>query len=115
MRDLDLVIANLNDYPKVLRNDGGNANNWLKIDARLRGGKSTAVGARITVKTGKLTQILDLSPVTGYLSQMDPRPNFGLGKAGTVDSVMIRWPDGKKTELRDVGANRILQVIQDEK
>ncbi len=113
--DLDLVIANLNDRPTLLRNDGGNQNNWLKIDARLRGGKSIAVGARITVKASGITQLQELSPVTGYLSQMDPRPNFGLGQADKVDSVVIRWPDGQSTELHDVAINQVLQVIQDAK
>ncbi len=28
--DLDLVVVNLNDYARLLRNDGGNRNYWLK-------------------------------------------------------------------------------------
>ncbi len=113
--DLDLVIANLNDRPTILRNDGGNKNNWIQIDARLPGGKSTAVGARITVKAGGITQIAEISPVTGYLSQMDSRLIFGLAKADKVDSVEIRWPNGQRTELHDVAINKVLQVIQDAK
>jgi len=110
--DLDLVVNNLNDRPSVLRNDGGNRNNWLKIDARLAGGRSTAIGARILVKTVDLTQLQELSPVTGYLSQADPRPHFGLGSAERVELIEVCWPDGQRTELRDVAANQILQVTQ---
>jgi len=66
--DLDLLVVNLNDSPRLLRNDGGNRNHWLTVEARLPGGKSDAVGARVMVKTGSLVRIRDLIPVTGYLS-----------------------------------------------
>lgn len=110
--DLDLLVINLNDSPKLLRNDGGNKNNWLTIQAKLPGGKSDAVGARIIVTTGSLKQIRDLIPVTGYLSQADSRCHFGLGKNQKADTVEIRWPDKKTTKLTDVNANQILNVIQ---
>jgi hypothetical protein len=113
--DLDLFIINLNKTPKLLRNDGGNSNNWLMVEAKLAGGKTDAIGARVTVKVGELTQIQDLTPVTGYLSQADHRRHFGLGKAGTADSVEIRWPDGQTTRLTNVKANQVLTVIQDPK
>jgi hypothetical protein len=111
--DLDLLVVNLNDTPKLLRNDGGNNNNWLIIEAKLAGGKSDAVGARVTVTTGSLIQVQDLIPVTGYLSQADPRCHFGLGKRAVADVVEIRWAGGRTTKLTDVKANQILTVIQD--
>ncbi|MHC4178993.1 MAG: CRTAC1 family protein, partial [Planctomycetota bacterium] len=119
--DLDLLIVNLNDSPRLLRNDGGNRNRWLTIAAKLPGGKSEAVGARITVTTNGLRQIHDVIPVTGYLSQADPRAHFGLGKAEKADIVEIRWPvcrghtGGRTTTLKDVAANQFLTVVQEPK
>ncbi|MFV2066549.1 MAG: CRTAC1 family protein [Pirellulales bacterium] len=110
--DLDLLVVNLNDMPRLLRNDTNNGNHWLKIDARLPGGKSSAIGARITVKNQDLIQIQDAIPVVGYLSQADPRPHFGLGKARQADSVEIRWPDGSTLKRNDVPADQILVVTQ---
>lgn len=110
--DMDLVVVNLNDQPRLLRNDGGNKRNWLRINALLANGRSVAVGARVAVSNGSFTQIQDLSPVTGYLSQMDPRPFFGLGSAKKVD-VEIRWPNGRRSALRDVSVNQTLQVIEE--
>jgi hypothetical protein len=110
--DVDLLVANLNDLPRLLRNDTKNNHHWLKIDARLPGGKSPAIGARITVTTNDLVQIQDAVPVVGYLSQADPRSHFGLGKYNQADSVKIRWPDGSTTELQDVAADQILVVTQ---
>ena len=113
--DLDLLIINLNDRPKLLRNDGGNRNNWLVVDTKLAGGKSNAVGARISVVSGSLIQVKDMIPVTGYLSQADPRCHFGLGKSPKADVVEVRWPDGRTTKLTDIKANQFLNVIQDSK
>ncbi|MBN2593793.1 MAG: CRTAC1 family protein [Sedimentisphaerales bacterium] len=110
--DLDLLVINLNDSPRLLRNDGGNKNNWLTVQARLPGGKSDAIGARITVTAGSLKQIRDLIPVTGYLSQADSRCHFGLGKSKKADTVEIRWPDRQSTKLENVDSNQILTVIQ---
>ena len=110
--DLDLLVVNLNDSPRLLRNDGGNENNWLTIEAKLPGGKTDAIGARITVKTGGLVQVEDLIPVKGYLSQSDPRAHFGLGAAEAAD-VEIRWPNGQITRLDGVAANQFRTVVQE--
>jgi enediyne biosynthesis protein E4 len=111
--DLDLLVVHLNESAHLLRNDGGNTlNNWLTVVAKLPNGKTDAVGARVTVSTGKLVQIDDLVPTRGYLSQGDPRPHFGLGKATKVDKLEIRWPDGTKTLMTDVPANQFVKVIQ---
>jgi hypothetical protein len=111
--DLDLLVINLNDTPRLLRNDGGNKNNWLIIETKLPGGKSDAIGARVTVTVGLLKQIRDLIPVTGYLSQADSRCHFGLGNATKADTIEIRWLIKQTTKLKNVKANQILTVIQE--
>ena len=63
--DIDLVILNVNDISRILRNDGGNRNHWLTIEPRLKfpTGSRLAIGARVTVTTGALKQIEDVNPV----------------------------------------------------
>ncbi|MBN1846276.1 MAG: CRTAC1 family protein, partial [Sedimentisphaerales bacterium] len=111
--DLDLLIANLNAAPKLLRNDGGNRNHWLTIAAKRPNGKSDAVGARITVWANGHTLVHDLIPVTGYLSQADPRVHFGLGPATRAERVEIRWPDHTVTQRTDVPADQLLTIVQE--
>ncbi|HEY3442654.1 MAG TPA: CRTAC1 family protein [Paludibaculum sp.] len=108
--DIDLLVVNLNDAARLLRNDGGNRQPWLMVDARLKfpTGSRTAIGARVTVTTGSLKQIDDVNPVRGYLSQGDPRLHFGLAGAATA-TVEIRWPDGKTERHENVKANQILK------
>jgi hypothetical protein len=107
-----MVINNQNGPAKLLRNDGGNKRHWLTIAAKLPNGKSDAVGARLSVTAGGRTQIRDLIPARGYLSQSDPRPHFGLNAAEKAERVEIRWPDGRSTHVQDVPANQILTVVQ---
>jgi hypothetical protein len=111
--DLDIFIVNLNSEAKLLRNDGGNRNNWIGIVAHLPELKRNAVGARVTVTVGSLRQIQDLIPVRGYLSQVDSRFHFGIGSAQRVDSIEIRWLDGEIQRLENVAANQYLEVALD--
>jgi len=115
--DIDLLVANLNDSPKLLRNDGGNRNHWLTVDAKLKfpTGSRDAIGARVTVATGKLKQIEDLIPSRGYMSQGDPRLHFGLGQAAYADLVEIRWPDGAVEKYEKVKANQFLKLVHEAK
>jgi len=110
--NLDLIVVNLNDSPRLLHNDGGSGNHWLTIAAKRPNGKSDAVGARVTATTGTLVQIADVALAQGYMSQSDPRAHFGLGKAAKADRVEIRWPNGRKTQRTDVPADQILKVVQ---
>jgi len=114
--DIDLVVINLNDYARLLRNDGGNRGNWLKVEARLKfaGGSRDALGARVSVTANGMRQFDDLIPVRGYLSQGDPRLHFGLGKAVRAD-VEIRWPDGTVEKHANVKANQTLKVVREER
>jgi hypothetical protein len=108
--NVDLLVVDLNGPPHLLHNTGGTGNHWLKVDARITGGKRTAIGARVTVTTGERRQIQDVIGVNGYLSQGDTRTHFGLGPASKADRVEIRWPDGRTQDLADVPGDQVLRV-----
>ena len=112
--DLDILVVNLNDAARLLRNDGGNRNRWLTLHLKLPGGKTDAIGARVTVTAGTRRQMQDVVAVKGYLSQADPRVHFGLGRAAVVDSVEIRWPDSSRQRLENVPVDQVLTVVQQE-
>ncbi len=113
--NVDLVVLDTSGPPHILRNVGGSGNHWLKVDARIKGGKRTAIGARVTVVAGERRQFQDVIGVNGYLSQGDTRVHFGLGKAEKVDLVQVRWPDGTTDEWKDVKADQILRLEQGKK
>src|SRR5215213_3167227 len=105
---------NAGEPPALLRNDGGNRNNWLGL--RLVGSKSgrDAVGARVTLRVGASRRVKQTLGGTSYLSASDARLLWGLGGAAKVDEVEVRWPSGALTKLKDVAANRYLTVREEE-
>lgn len=110
--DQDLLVMNLNDSPRLLRNDGGNRNHWLKLALKVGNPSRDAIGARVTVTNGKTRQIQELVPVRGYLSQGDPRLSFGLGRHTKVDRIDILWPDGSRSQRQNVPADQFLSISQ---
>ena len=93
---MDVLILNMNDLPSLLRNVGGNKQNWIKI--KLVGTKCnrTAIGARVRVTTGKHIQMDEVHSGTSVMSQSDLRLHFGLGKLDTVDLIEVKWPTTQK-------------------
>ena len=112
--DIDIVVGDLDGPPVILRNDGGNRNNWITLE--LRGARSNrlALGARVKVVTGKLAQVDEVRSGGSYLSQNDLRLHFGLGKAERVDRVEIRWPSGKTEALTNLAARSFYTVKEGE-
>jgi len=109
--DIDALVLNMNDLPSLLRNDGGNAKNWIKLKLIGTHCNRTAIGARVRVITGKHAQIDEVHSGGSVMSQSDLRLHFGLGSAQTADLIEVKWPTTQKTErFTNVKANQILTV-----
>jgi hypothetical protein len=107
--DLDILIMNQNEPPSLLRNDVPPENHWIKV--RLHGTKSnrSAIGARVTVRSGGKVQVQELMSQSSYVSCNDPRLHFGLGAAEKVD-IEVRWPMGGIDAHNDVPADRLITI-----
>jgi len=111
---MDLVVANNNDAPLLLHNSGGNGNHFVSL--RLVGTKSNrdAMGARVKLTAGGITQIREIAGGGSYLSQSDLRAHFGLGASTKIERLEISWPSGAQQTFRDVAADRFY-IIQEGK
>jgi hypothetical protein len=109
---LDVVINDLDGSPQLLRNEIDGAGSWLSVKLRGKALNTGAIGAVVTVRIGGVSQKRLVQSGSSYISQEDKRLHFGLGKAATVASLEVRWPDGTTTMLADVKANQILEVRQ---
>ncbi|CAM4247628.1 VCBS repeat-containing protein [Zobellia nedashkovskayae] len=113
--DLDLVVNNINEKAFVLENTTSKTNeaNYLRI--RLNGGlqNSKAIGAKISLYNKSIEQNQYQSVIRGYLSSMEPIVHFGL-KDTIIDSLKVKWPNGKTTIKHNVAANQVLTLIQTE-
>ena len=108
--DLDLVINDLDGPPQLLRNDGGNAKNFIQVKTIGTKSNRDGLGARVKVVTGGITQIDEVRSGGSYLSQSDPRLHFGLAAFTKLDLLEIRWPSGLIDRLRNVPANRLVVI-----
>ncbi|WP_298531671.1 VCBS repeat-containing protein [uncultured Algibacter sp.] len=109
--DLDLVVNNINDPAFIYRNNSEKEGyNYLKV--KLNGPKQNTVGlgAKITLYYKDSIQYHELKNVRGYLSSVDPIAHFGLKKRNKVDSIKVRWPDGKLSSSYNVDVNKTLVI-----
>lgn len=111
---LDLVVNNLNGPAAIYRNHAReqNGNGYLTVTLRGEGLNTGGIGAKVLVARHGTTQLLEAMPTRGFLSSVDPRLHFGLGRDSVVDSITVVWPDRRYQRLRHVAANRMLVLSQ---
>jgi hypothetical protein len=109
--DVDVLVLNMNDVPSLLRNDGGNKQNWIKVKLIGTTCNRTAIGARVRIVTGAHSQIDEVHSGSSVMSQGDLRLHFGIGKSQAIDRIEVKWPTTQKVErfLR-VKPNQILTI-----
>lgn len=110
--DLDFVINNVDDPALVFENRARETadHHYLRIALNGPADNPIAIGARVTVTTGELTQLAEHQLVRGYMSSVEPGLHFGLGEASTVDELVVRWPNGRQQVLADVPADQTLTL-----
>jgi len=109
---VDIVTLNVGEPPSLLLNHCQNGNH--RVLFKLLGTKSNrlAMGARVTVRTGKITQLSEVKGGSSYISQSDLRQHFGLGQNDKMDEVTVRWPNGETETLHDVAADYIYTIVE---
>jgi enediyne biosynthesis protein E4 len=111
--DMDIVLSNVGQRAVVLRNDGGNRRNWLRIEPVGTQSNRDGIGARVKVVSASgLTQHFTVSTAVGYLSASDKRLLVGLGDDSTARLVEIRWPSGVVQKFEHVEAGQTLVATE---
>jgi hypothetical protein len=105
--DVDVIVNNLDGPPTLLRNDGGNKNNWIMIKCVGTRSNRSAIGTRVKVTSGEHSQIDEVMSGSSYYSQNDLRLHFGLGRATEAENVEITWPSGLKESFKKLPANHL--------
>lgn len=111
---VDVVVNNLDDAPSLLHNETPSDNSWLTVKCVGTKSNRSAIGARVTVRTGDHVQIDEVSSGTGYYSQNDLRLHFGLGVAREADAVTVHWPSGDTESFESVQGNRSIRIVEGE-
>jgi hypothetical protein len=110
--DLDLLITTNNGPAYLYRNDQLAGNHSIRF--RLVGTKSNrdAIGARIRVFAGGLTQSRLVKGGSSYLSQSELPVTFGLEKHDRIEHVVIDWPSGRSEEFKNLSAGRVYECTE---
>ena len=123
--DLDIVINNNPgdsgraelSRATLLRNNVGERRNWLAIELRGTESNRDAVGASVTLEAGgeKFTRLV--SAGSGFASQQSARLYFGLGDKTEVDTMTVRWPNGRiqkftKDQNRIIAARQLIRITE---
>jgi len=108
---IDALVLNMNDPPSLLRNDGGNQQNWITLKLIGTACNRSAIGARVRLITGTHSQMDEVHSGGSVMSQSDLRLHFGLGKSQFADLIEVKWPTTQKIErFSKVPANQIVTI-----
>jgi enediyne biosynthesis protein E4 len=111
---VDVVVENIDGLPMVLRNEGTSSNHWITLELIGTRSNRLALGAKVRVVSGPVSQIDEVRSGGSYLSQNDLRLHFGLGSADKVDDVEIRWPSGGTQTLHNLASDHFYIVKEGE-
>jgi len=108
--DLDVVLTESGDRPMLLRNEQMLGRRWVRL--KLVGGPKNpdAIGARVELSAGGVTQRRTVMPTRSYLSQVELPLTCGLGEADAIDDLTVRWPDGTLETRTDIPAGKLTVI-----
>jgi enediyne biosynthesis protein E4 len=114
--DLDLVVNNINEQSFIYENTLNNSQeknklHYLSVVLTGKDKNPRAIGSSIRIYYGgNKQQYYEHQPCRGYLSTVDSKAHFGLGSITTIDSMVVKWPDGKTQLLTNIKADQTLKI-----
>ncbi|HIB91295.1 TPA: CRTAC1 family protein, partial [Candidatus Poribacteria bacterium] len=112
--DIDIFVVNSNQEAILLRNEGGNHNNWIQIKLVGRQSNRDGIQARVQISCDGVKQMREVKSGSCYASGSDKRLLFGLGKKNRIDFVQVNWPSGIVQTLENVEVNQFLTITESE-
>jgi len=111
---IDVLVAQNNAAPILLRNNAGRENHWLGIKLIGKKANIDAVGASITYQAGDLKRQKRKAGGGSYLSSHDPRIVLGLGARAKLDWLEVHWPQpsGKTERFSDLPIDRYITIVE---
>jgi hypothetical protein len=112
--DLDLVVNNINEPAFVFENKADKLlkNNYLNIKLSGSKGNEAGIGASVFIVSGGQRQYLEQYLSRGFMSSVTNLLHFGLGKHSTIDTLEVRWNNGRRQVLTGISANQTLTLKQ---
>jgi len=114
--DLDVFVATFGGAQNHLFTNNGNSNNWVAVKLIGTESNRSAIGATISVKATiggvSVWQMRQVSSQNGLGGQNSLNQHFGLRKAESIDSIMVKWPSGTEQYLTNQSVNQEIVIIE---
>ncbi|NLH50715.1 MAG: CRTAC1 family protein [Myxococcales bacterium] len=113
--DMDLLESFNGDGGgvRLFRNEIGNQNNWLEVKLVGVNANHDAIGARITVTAGDLTQVRYVQGPRGHFGATPMfTQHFGLAQEAVADTIEVQWPGGETETWTGVNADQLIVLTE---
>ena len=109
----DFLITQNHLPPVLLKNEGGNRYNWLRLEFKGTNDNKTGIGTKVEMSAGALQQKWEIAGASGYLGQGGTDILAGLGPERSADVVRLLWPTGvlqDEVEIPALKTDRIAEI-----
>src|SRR6266508_893 len=109
---VDLLVTTFEEWPKakqtlfIYKNAFPHRGNWIGFRFREEGGGVSPVGVQVTLRAGGHSTLRQIVTGDSYRSQHAATVHFGLGNIAQVESVEVRWMNGRELVLHQPGINQ---------
>jgi hypothetical protein len=107
---LDVIVANQKNQVSVFKNNAPGLNNWIAFGLEGTASNKSAIGTRVTLVWGGMSQSQVVSGGIGFCSQNQRALHFGIGASDAVEKVIIAWPSGLEQVLPALEINQLHRI-----
>lgn len=110
--DLDILINNINQ-PAFLFENKSSKYHYLQLRFEGSENNPSALGSKIQVFGNDQQINFYQNPYRGFMSSVSTVQTIGLGDMSSVDSLVITWPDGKRSVQYTIAADQRVEISYD--
>jgi enediyne biosynthesis protein E4 len=107
---LDAVVANQRGPALLYRNSVNPENRWIAFELEGSRSNRSAIGTQVTLFWNGQEQIQEVLGGSGFCAQNDRRLHFGLGKKGSLEKAVVRWPSGQFQTITSPQVNKLYKL-----
>ena len=109
---MDFAVSNVGHRASLVMNVTQGAGHFINVRLTALQGGRDAIGSSIEVHTPDRTWKKQLVAGDGYMASNERLVQFGLGDATTVHKLIVHWPSGTTSTLRDLPADMTIELIE---
>lgn len=108
----DLVVSGKAPYRHELWKNNSVGHTYIKLSLEGTVSNRDAIGSTVYCYSNGIQQMTYTTCGEAYLSQNSQYPVFGLNGSTSVDSLIIRWPNGLVEKHYDIPSNQTIHLVE---